>query len=311
MSLDGLEFLVGRETETHFRGGLGGNHGLRAIARKPSHDAVDLERRERPEALQHRVVLEPRERFGLYAMLEEIALLEWKAFPGGELALGRSLDRRIEPGNVDLPVGRLEAAEQPGELLVGVGGGPAKFARVKVRSRRPDGDLGVAEPAQGRVDGGPAGRDIGHVGDEDDIGAGPLGLPSQQLEQDAAAVLFLPFDQEAEVDGRPAAGLDCFEETEHLSLVIRRAARKQLAVPHRRIERWRRPLVERLGRLDVIVPVDQERRRTGHVRTHAPDHRVRAAGEELHLARAEPAQLVRDPLRRGPTVGVVRRARRH
>src|SRR5437016_11905201 len=134
----------------------------------------------------------------------------------------------------------------------------------------------------------------------------------QQLEQDAAAVLLLPFYQKAEVHGRPARrGRDRLEQAEHLALVIRGAASEQLAVPHRRLERRRGPLVQGLGRLYIVMPVDEQRRRAGHFGPDAPHHRVRLAREKLYLATAEPTQLTGDPLRRRPAVGVVRRVRRY
>src|SRR2546426_1003658 len=92
--------------------------------------------------------------------------------------------------------------------------------------------------------------------------------------------------------------------------VGRGAAREQLAVAHRRLERRRGPLVERLGRLHVVVTVDEEGRRARHLGPDAPHHRVRAAPEELYLATAETTQLAGDPLRGRAAVGVVRCARR-
>src|SRR6266853_938681 len=84
----------------------------------------------------------------------------------------------------------------------------------------------------------PARRDVGHVGDEHRVGPRALGLAAQQLEQHAAAVFLLSLNEEAEVHRRSAATLlDRFEQAEHLALVVRGAAREQLAVAHRRLER--------------------------------------------------------------------------
>src|SRR5256886_17041870 len=80
---------------------------------------------------------------------------------------------------------------------------------------------------------------------------------------------------------------------------------RSLAVAHRRLE-WRRgPLVQRLGRLHVVVTVDEQRGRAGHLGPDAPHHRVRAAREELNLAAAEPTQLASDPFGGRSAVGVV------
>src|SRR2546430_16531161 len=90
--------------------------------------------------------------------------------------------------------------------------------------------------------------------------------------------------------------------------VVGGAAGEQLAIAHRRLERRRGPLVQRVGRLDVIMPVDEQRRRSGHLGPHTPHHRMRAAREELTLATAEPSQFTSDPLAGRTAVGVVRRA---
>src|SRR2546425_4062360 len=59
------------------------------------------------------------------------------------------------------------------------------------------------------------------------------------------------------------------------------------------------------------MPVDEQRRGSGHLGPHTPHDRMRAAREELHLATAEPSQFTSDPLGGRAAVGVVRRARRH
>ncbi len=182
---------------------------------------------------------------------------------------------------------------------------------MQIRFGRADGNLGIAQPAQRRVHRGPARRDVGHVGDEHRVGPRALGLAAQQVEQHAAAVFLLSLNEEAKVPRRfPATLLDRLEQAEHLALVVRGAAREQLAVAHRRLERGRSPLVERLGWLHVVVPVDEKRRRARHLGPDAPHHRVGAAREELYLAAAQPPQLAGDPLRGRPAVGVVRGVRR-
>src|SRR5207245_8679209 len=100
---------------------------------------------------------EPRQRLRLDAMPEELALLERQALPGGELTLGRPLDGCVQTRDVDFPVGRLEAAEQPRELLVGVRRSPAEFSGVKVGLGRADGEFRVTQAPQRGVDRRPAG----------------------------------------------------------------------------------------------------------------------------------------------------------
>src|SRR5205085_9039627 len=76
LALHDLELLVRDEAQAHLRGRRGGDDGLGAVAREPTGDAVDLERGQGPQPLQHGIRLEPGEGFGLDAVLEKLALFE-------------------------------------------------------------------------------------------------------------------------------------------------------------------------------------------------------------------------------------------
>ena len=135
-------------------------------------------------------------------------------------------------------------------------------------------------------------------------------LALQQVEQNLGAELLLALDEKVEVDTGPAAGLDRFQETEDLALVVGGATGEQAAAAHGRLERRRLPLVERVRRLHVVVPVDEQGRRAGHFRPHTPHDGMRFARDELHLAAAEAPQLAGHPFRGRPAIGVVRGKRR-
>ncbi len=169
---------------------------------------------------------------------------------------------------------------------------------------RANGDLRVAETAQRRIHRGPAGGDIRHVRDDHGIGANALRLALQEIEQHLRAVLLFPLDQEPEIDPR-VLGIDGLQQTEDLPLVVGRAAGVELAVALCRLK-WRsRPLGERIGRLHVVVPVDQECGRTGNVGTFAPDDRMRLTPEKRDVVTPETPQLGGDPLRGGTAILVV------
>ena len=306
LTFHGLELLVRDEPQAHLRGRHSGYHGFRPVPREPAQDAVDLKRGERPQPLQHGVPLQPGERLRPHPVLEEVTLPERQALPGLKLALGGAAHGGVEARNIDLAVRRLELRQQADQLLVRVGRGAAELAGVEVRLGGAHRDLGVAQTPQRGVDRRPLGREVRHVGDEHHVSLGALGLAAQQLEQHAAAVLFLAFDQEAEVDGRVTACLDRLEQAEHLAFVVGGAAGEHPAVANGRFERRRAPLVERIGRLHVVVAVDEERGRAGHFRAHAPHDRMRFARDELHLAAAEASELAGHPFRRRPAIGVVR-----
>ena len=83
-----------------------------------------------------------------------------------------------------------------------------------------------------------------------------------------------------------------------LALVVAGAARVQDVVLVPRLERRPDPLVERIGRLDVVVAVDQD---GGLVRPGVEpvggDHRVAAGIGQAGVVEADGREVVRDPLR--------------
>src|SRR5437868_3169065 len=81
------------------------------------------------------------------------------------------------------------------------------------------------------------------------------------------------------------------------------------AAPRRR-KRRREPLVERIGRLDVVMPVDQQRRCAGNVGTLPPHDRMRFTAEVLDVRAPEPCELRTDPSGGGATISVVSRKSR-
>src|ERR1035437_1701707 len=82
----------------------------------------------------------------------------------------------------------------------------------------------------------------------------------QKGRETRAANFFFTFDDEGEVAGQGRAGFeigfDGFEVCEILTFVVARAAREHRAPDDARLERWRFPEFERLGRLDVVVAVN-------------------------------------------------------
>ena len=76
------------------------------------------------------------------------------------------------------------------------------------------------------------------------------------------ADLLITLDDEPQVEGEPAAGAQVgfhrLEVHPHLTLVVDRAAAAELVSDDHRLEGRRRPLVQGVGGLDVVVPVDQD-----------------------------------------------------
>ncbi len=72
------------------------------------------------------------------------------------------------------------------------------------------------------------------------------------------------------------------EAAHEIAFVIGDAAREQLAISHVRIKRRRRPQVDGIGRLHIVVIVDQQR--TGAVAQRGEEHGRTAGLDGLHVS---------------------------
>ncbi len=89
---------------------------------------MNFEGWKRPQPLEHRVLLEADKTLSLYALVQEVFLVEWQLFPRGELRFGRALHRGIQARDVDLAVCALQSRQEPGQLFVRIRGRAAVFA---------------------------------------------------------------------------------------------------------------------------------------------------------------------------------------
>jgi hypothetical protein len=97
---------------------------------------------------------------------------------------------------------------------------------------------------------------------------------------------------------------------EELPLVVHRAARVDAPVAHGGLERGRVPQLERLGRLHVVVAVDEQRRRARRPAPLAEHDRVPGVSW-TSASRPARAERVAQPLGAAARVGVVLGARAH
>ena len=104
--------------------------------------------------------------------------------------------------------------------------------------------------------------------------------------------------------------LDRLEVHEDLALVVGRAARVDLAVAHRRLERRRLPQVERIDRLHVVVAVEEDRRRAGGAEPVAVDDREARRLDQPNVLQPDAPHLLGGPLGAALDVGRVLAAAR-
>ena len=83
----------------------------------------------------------------------------------------------------------------------------------------------------------------------------------QKISEIAAADFFFAFNDEMQIHRQIALLLERFLNAENvredLALVVRRTARKDVAIFQDRLERRRFPQLERIGRLHIVVTVNQ------------------------------------------------------
>ena len=166
---------------------------------------------------------------------------------------------------------------------------------MQVARRSVHRDLPVHEAAQRHRERRNVFGEHRRVGDDDDVAREPLAFAREKRLEVRRADLFFAFDDDLDVDRQLAVDaqvrFDRGEVHQALALVVDRAAPVDLAVAHRRFERRRRPELERIGRLHVVMAVDQDRRRARRAEPRAVRDRM-AAGFE-HLGSVSPAARMR------------------
>ena len=129
-----------------------------------------------------------------------------------------------------------------------------------------------------------------------------------------AADFLLALDDELHVHRQASVLLqvrfDRLEVHEHLALVVGGAARVDLAVADRRLERRRLPEIQRIDRLHVVVAVEQNRRRTRRAEPVAVHHRIAGRLDQPDVLQADAPHLVGAPVGAALDVGARARAAR-
>ena len=176
-----------------------------------------------------------------------------RAAPG--LGVVEPADRRVAL----LVAQRREHADEGGE---GVGRGAAEHAGVHRARQRPHRDHDLDHAPQGRRQARHADGEVPGVADEDHVGAEQVGVPRHEVFEAAVAELLGALADDLHVHGQlTVEGAQGGQMRDDVALAVGRAAAVPAAVPLGQLPRRGDPrrLVER--RLDVVVEVQQHRRR--------------------------------------------------
>ena len=172
----------------------------------------------------------------------------------------------IEAGDEDVAVLILEFGDDLREGDEGIGRGAAVHAGVKVGARATGFDFGVDHAAQADAERGQVGREHFGVGDQRNVGLSWSGCSRTK-----AAIPSPPTSSSPSMRTRTLTGslpalaassdFEGFDVHPDLAFVVDSAARVEIAVALRWLEGRRSPFVQRVGRLDVVVAVEQDSRR--------------------------------------------------
>ena len=205
--------------------------------------------------------------------------------------------------------GRDDACERDGRVLDVAA--PGAGVQVDVRSR--DVDLGVQQAPQADRDGRMIALEETGVADDREVRAEAMAVGLQPAVEVGGPGLLLALEHVAHVDGQPPRGLQPRaggpQVEMDLTLVVRGAAGEDPAILDPRLERRSDPQVERIDRLDVVVAVDQDRRRAVGMQPVGIDDRVARRGGHLDVLESPALQPVGHERRSGDHVGPVLRQR--
>ena len=180
---------------------------------------------------------------------------------------------------------------------------------MEVARRAGEFDFDVRQPAQAVRDRRHAGREERGVAHEHDVGGQQVFVLLDERREVDAPALLLALDHHLEVDRQRSPALevrfDRLDVHERLPLVVGRAARDDVAVFDDGLERRALPQVERVGRLHVVVAVDEDRRGVVGDVVLGVDDGVAARLHHVHLLHADAAEVGGEPLGGAARVVVV------
>ena len=252
--------------------------------------AVDADHRHcgpQPEALEHRdrgvagelhaVAHAPR-------APEAVDVLGQGRDAGALGGVGRGV---VVPAAVERGVAVLvdQRGEHPRQPQHGIGDDATRHAAVHRAVERADAYVDAGQAPQRIGEPGRAHRPVAGVGQEQHVGAEGLGVRGQEAREAGGADLLLALDQDLDVAGELAGGVEPGahrgDVRDRTRLVVGAAAAEEPAVALDRFERIGRPPLDVAGGLDVVVRVQQHRGGAGSMRPFPDDVRVTVVDPQL------------------------------
>ena len=303
-----LRFLIRHQPHGYLGIRLAGQHRLGPGFNVSAPDAVDVERRPGAGALDDGIV-------GLAPCVAHACFLQpavaikgdpGQASPLLRIEVGHAI---VKAGDGDPAVGVVQPGDHGAERVDWVVHRAAIAAGMEIAGRAGHLDLQVRDTAQAIDDGGGLFVDDLPVRDDGDVGRQQLFVLLDERSQAGAPALFFSLKEAPDIDRggaeRLIERLDCGDVGIELALVVRGAAAKEVVSDPGRLKGGRAPEIQRVGRLHVIVAIDQD---GGPARMGLPfgmDDRVTGRGHHLRAGESGREQLIAQPAGRSLHVGLV------
>ena len=281
-----LRGLIGHQPERQFGKGFARDHRLPPRPLVPAPDAIHLGRGPTPDALHRAISLLAHERVGADRLLEKIVIQRqtrpFRAFPALNLHHGV-----VEPGNGHAKMFVVQARNKPGQEGGGIWSRAAVDARMQVGLRARELHLHRENAAQAVGERRNAARHHPGIRNGDQIAGEFLLVFLQKTAQTLAAAFLLAFHHKHHVQGEIVGLLQRFLNAEDvrqdLPLVIRSATGVDLPILQRRFKRRRRPLLQRVRRLHIVMAVNKQRASARFALATRHHDRVPVGGIDLRL----------------------------
>ena len=245
-------------------------------------------------------------------------LVKRKMLPGAQLIRARGLYLVVEARNQDPAPSVLQLRDDMRERNERIGRRAAIHPGMKIDPGAARLDLGIDHAAQTDTKCRQLRREHLGVGYQREVGLEPVCMGAQELRKCLAAYLLLAFEDDPDVQGQLATRgrqqrLKRFQMHVHLALVVDRAAGIEVAAALGRLKGGREPLVERVRRLNIIVPVAKAGGRAVRMEPVSVHQRVPAGRrlDQLDMFHADAPEFGRERVCSRAHIFLVLGQRRH
>ena len=306
--------LVRHEPARELGLSVGRNDGLLSRARIAAGDAIELQCRPHPVALQQRVTGFA-DAGGRAYRVQIIRLAPRQVRDVVQLARRQLDDSVVKARHGDAAGLVVQARQNGGQSLDRIGDRAAVTAGMQILAGASHGDFQRANAATAGDHARQVGAPLRAVGGKHEIGGEVVLVGGDEGFQMGAGYFLFALEQEHHVDRQSAIagekGLRDLDRDQHRPLVVRRAAPIKAAVADFGLKRFCVPGLQRVRRLHVEMAVDEHGRLARRAAPGGGDDRMSFRRPDFGVGEAGFRQLLRHELRRPDDVALIGRVGRN